>query len=65
MLSEFEVVEHEISTTHKVKAQGFLEAIAEALPWPSVEVQINWNPRHGKAEVIDKKTDFKYTITRL
>jgi hypothetical protein len=65
MLVEFEVYEHELSTTHKVKAQGFLEAIAEVLPWPSIEVEIHWKPNLGMAEVVDKTTDFKYTVKKI
>ena len=61
----FEIHDHEIATKRQVKAQGFVEAIAEYLPWPTVKVEIEWNPTQGQAVIVDKATDFKYTVTKI
>jgi len=61
----FEILDIELNTKKRIKAQGILEAISDYLPWPSVQVDIDWSPTTGQAVITDKKTDFKYTVTKL
>lgn len=64
-MAKYQIEDHEINQCVEVSAPGFIEAIAEHLPWPTIEVDITLHPTHGKATVIDKQTGFKYTVSRL
>ena len=62
-MPKYKIKDYEISTTKTVEAPGLLEAMFEYLPWPTLQLDINYKPHHGKALVIDKKTDFHYDVT--
>ncbi|MDK9793783.1 hypothetical protein [Vibrio sp. D431a] len=64
-MTNFQIIDHENNKTIDVQAQGFLEAIAEHLPLPTVEVEISWNPASGSASITDKTTNFKYTVNHI
>lgn len=64
-MPKYQIEDHEINKVVVVTAPGIIEAIADYLPWPSVEVEVNWCPTKGVSTVIDKQTDFKYTINLI
>ncbi|MDN3661043.1 hypothetical protein [Vibrio agarivorans] len=63
MLKLFEIEDHEIATKTIVRAQGYLEAIAEYLPWATLQVDVIWQPTYGQAVFTDRTTDFRYTVS--
>jgi hypothetical protein len=57
--------DYEIDKKSEVEAPGIVEAMLEYLPWPSLQLSINYQPSHGTAKVIDQQTDFMYDIETL
>lgn len=58
----FTIYDYEISKTSVVEAPGFIEAMLEYLPWPSLQLHCDYKPTHGTAIFTDDKTDFKYEV---
>jgi len=59
----FVIKDYEIVKKVRVEAPGMLEAMLEYLPWPTLQIDFDYQPTNGTARVIDKKTDFMYDIT--
>ena len=54
--------DREICTEVQVEAPGVIEAMAEYLPWPSLQLDIDYSPTNGMARVEDKATQFLYDV---
>jgi len=63
MMRDYEITDFELNCKKTVvKAQGVAEAMFEYLPWPKLDVNIYLN-FDSPYEVVDKYTDFKYTVS--
>ena len=62
VIVKYLIKDYEIRTETEVEAPGFLEAMLEYLPWPTIQVDFDYSPTMGEAFVIDQKTDFKYRV---
>jgi hypothetical protein len=45
-----------------VEAPGFLEALGEYLPWPSLQLAVYYTPHRGRVSATDRKTGFLYAV---
>jgi len=61
-MTKYTIKDHEISTEKKVEAPGVVEAMLEYLSWQTLQLEIDYRPHHGKANVVDKVTGFMYTV---
>lgn len=61
-MAKFEIFSFEISSSKEVEAQGIAEAMLDYLPWPTLDVTIEWSPSNGLYKVKDNQTDFKYEV---
>ena len=60
---DFKIKDYELGgKTTEVTAPGAAEAMLEYLPWPSLEIEIYWQPMRGIYEIIDLKTGFRYDM---
>lgn len=60
---QYEITDQELGGAKAViEAQGIAEAMFDYLPWPTLEIEIVWQPSNGSAVVVDKQTDFRYHI---
>ena len=62
-MANFDIYSYEIHENRQVEAPGIAEAMLDYLPWPKLDVSINWSPSNGVYMVTDKYTDFKYKVT--
>lgn len=60
---KYTIHDFELAKMTEVEAPGFLEAILEYLPWPTLQLGCDYQPSHGRATFIDWKTKFKYEVT--
>lgn len=58
----YEVRSNENGSKITVKAQGVVEAIAEHLSHPVLELSVTYSPNHGISIVTDNKTGIKYDV---
>lgn len=58
----YKIYDYEINTTTVVEAPGILDEMLEYLPWPTVQLIIDYKPHHGRAKVEDKVTMFLYDV---
>lgn len=54
--------DYEINKDVEVRGPGLIEAMLEHLPWSTLQLDIDYKPLHGIAEVTDKATGFRYTV---
>ena len=59
---KFKIKNYEIGETKTVEAPGFLEAMLEYLPWPTLQLTCDYKPHHGKTRFIDERTGFTYDV---
>ena len=59
---KYELEDCEIGKKSIVEAPGIAEAMLDYLPWPTLDLQIRWEPANGKIEMRDIKTDFIYKL---
>jgi len=64
-MARFEVHSFELNSKKVVDGQGIVEAMLDYLPWPTVNVNVQWNPSSGVYNVMDNQTDFKYEVRLL
>jgi len=63
---KYEITDWELNGAKKVvEASGIAEAMLEYLPWPSLEIEVTWNPSSGAAVVVDQKTEFRYHVQAI
>jgi len=61
-MAKFEINDFEGGFKTEVTAQGIVEAMADYLPWPSVDVTVKWSLSKCFFEVVDNQTDFYYEV---
>ena len=59
---KYQIHDFEICKKIQVEAPGVIEAMAEYLPWPSLQLDIDYSPTNGRARVEDKATQFLYDV---
>lgn len=59
---KFTIKNYELADEVEVEAPGIIEAILEYLPWPTLQIKIDYSPMMGEAFIIDLKTKFKYRV---
>ena len=60
---EYLIYDNEIDKGEVVKAPGILEAMFEYLPWPTLNIEVEYKPWMGAAIVKDNTTGFLYNVT--
>lgn len=59
----YKIHDYEADKIAVVEAPGIVEAMHEYLPWPTLQLVVNYGPSNGRATVADCKTDFIYEVT--
>ena len=61
-MPKFNIYSYEISSKQEVSAPGIAEAMLDYLPWPSLDITIQWYPSKGIYNVKDNQTDCNYEV---
>ena len=61
-MAKFDIYSYETHENRQVEAQGVMEAMLECLPWPTLHLDISWEPSSGFHMVTDHQTQFQYKV---
>lgn len=59
---KYRLLDYEINTEKNIEAPGIAEAMLEYLPWPTLQLKIDYHPSDGYAVVEDLQTNFTYRL---
>jgi hypothetical protein len=59
---KYRLINYELNSEENIEAPGIAEAMLKYLPWPTLQLKINYSPGEGFAEVEDLQTNFLYRL---